>query len=334
MNEITEKMEAMHPGITTKGDRLVVGVSGGKDSGALCLMLKDHGFGPDDYDRVFCDTGWELPEVYDYLRGPLTDAVGPITELRPEIALSPRLEEIAAQLEERMGHHSGMVRFILKKGMFPGRIVRFCTQELKAKLSAAHLRTMDAEPINVIGIRADESAARSTAIPWDWSELHDCWTWRPILQWTWPDVIAIHQRHNLSPAPPYLAGAKRVGCAPCIMARKSEIAWLADQYPDRMTLLGDLERAVSWLAAEKAAAKGKEFKHGRAWFQDPNPPRGKDGKVISDFPGYDPVWPIDRVIKWAQGPRNQVELFAGRKEDAGCMRWGFCDTGAPEEVTP
>ena len=107
MNEITEKMEAMHPGITTKGDRLVVGVSGGKDSGALCLMLKDHGFGPDDYDRVFCDTGWELPEVYDYLRGPLTDAVGPITELRPEIALSPRLEEIAAQLEERMGHHSG-----------------------------------------------------------------------------------------------------------------------------------------------------------------------------------------------------------------------------------
>lgn len=303
------------PSVWEKGDRLVVGVSGGKDSGALCLWLMEQGLGPDDYDRVFCDTGWELPEVYDYLRGPLTDKVGPITELRPAIELDERREAIACEFEERLGHYSAMVRLVLSKGMFPSRRIRFCTQELKASLVAKHYAGCDFEPINTIGIRADESAARSQAAEWEWSDLLDCYTWRPLLDWTWADVISIHVRHNFQPAPPYLVGASRVGCAPCIMARKSEIEWLADYFPARMEMLGELERAISWMAAERGAEKF------RTWFQDPNPPRDKKGVK------HNRTWPIDRVVEWSRGAVGQEELFAGRKEDHGCMRWGFCDTG-------
>lgn len=312
-----------------RGDRIVVGVSGGKDSTATCLHLMEMGLGPDDYDRVFCDTGWELPEVYEYLRGPLTDAVGPIIELTPQVPeLDERREAAARHFDQRLGFRSAMVRLILAKGMFPSRRIRFCTETLKAETSARFLRDMDCEPINAVGIRAEESRERSQMDEWEWSTLHDCWVWRPLLAWAFEDVRDIHQRHGLQPAGPYFAGATRVGCAPCIMARKGEIAWLAERYPERIAVIRDLERAVAWLAAERRAARGEALAIAPTWFHNPNPPRDPaTRKVLRDAHGYTSMWPIDRVVEWAQGPRNQIELFAGRVEDHGCMRWGFCDTG-------
>ena len=38
-------------------------------------------------------------------------------------------------------------------------------------------------------------------------------------------------------------------------------------------------------------------------------------------------WPIARVIEWATSGKGQTELFASSPEDAGCMRWGLCDSG-------
>lgn len=315
-------MDSIPEAIAGKGDRIAVGVSGGKDSAALCLWLMEQGLGPDDYDRVFCDTGWELPEVYAYLRGPLTDAVGPIIELQPEIPeLRPELEELAQGFEARLGFRSAMVRLVLGKGMFPSRKIRFCTVELKAKASATWILTQEAEMVNAVGIRAEESLSRSMLDPWEWSDMHDCWVWRPLLAWTFDDVIAIHQRHGLVPASPYMDGAARVGCAPCIMARKGEIAWLAERHPERIALLRDLEHEVGRLAQ----ARGAE--HPPTWFHDPNPPRERGTrKVIRDARGYRSMWPILKVVQWARGPQGQVELFAPRREDGGCMRWGFCDT--------
>jgi 3'-phosphoadenosine 5'-phosphosulfate sulfotransferase (PAPS reductase)/FAD synthetase len=63
------------------GDRLVVAsISGGKDSTALALLLKQHEV---PHVRVFADTGFEAPETYAYL-DLLRERLGPIDVVRNE----------------------------------------------------------------------------------------------------------------------------------------------------------------------------------------------------------------------------------------------------------
>ena len=47
-------------------DRHVLGISGGKDSAALAVFVRQH-FPDLDVDYFFTDTGKELPEVYEFL---------------------------------------------------------------------------------------------------------------------------------------------------------------------------------------------------------------------------------------------------------------------------
>lgn len=63
-------------------ERHVLGVSGGKDSAALAVYMRQHH--PElDIDYFFTDTGKELPEVYDFL-GKLEGFLGkPILRLNP-----------------------------------------------------------------------------------------------------------------------------------------------------------------------------------------------------------------------------------------------------------
>ena len=123
------------------GRRVVASISGGKDSAAMSLWLTEQGI---EHDRVFMDTGWEHQATYDYLRGPLTKALGPILEIR-----GPRtMEEV-----------------IRWKMMFASRKRRFCTEETKVfpivELLAA-IVAAGGDPLNAVGIRAEESDARST----------------------------------------------------------------------------------------------------------------------------------------------------------------------------
>lgn len=285
------------------GDRLVVAsVSGGKDSAALSLWLHEQGI---EHERVFLDTGWEHPATYEYLRGELTRVVGPIREVRAPL---------------------GMADLCRKKGMFPSRTRRFCTQELKVRPMIAFLRTLEHDHVNCVGIRAEESEARAKLTEWEWAEGFDCETWRPLLRWTEQDVIDIHRRHGLSPNPLYLRGASRVGCFPCIFSRKSEIRWMADLYPERIDEISALEAQVGAAAEARQEAKGTTLAaqgyNRPCFFQASGALRseGQDGRCV----------PIDEVVEWSRTSRGgrQFELFAADDRDAGCMRWGMCDLGA------
>ena len=177
------------------GDRvLVVSVSGGKDSTATCLYLKELGL---PYRAIFFDTGWEHSSTYQYLTEYLPSKIGPIERLvRKKEMKTPDMEQLAQKYEDRLGFYSPMVRWCIYKGMFPARQSRWCTQELKVFTAGDYLKTMDDEPVSVVGIRAEESKARSKMSEWEWFNAGDCEIWRPLIKWSFEDVIDIHQRHD------------------------------------------------------------------------------------------------------------------------------------------
>lgn len=130
------------------GRIVVASISGGKDSAALSLWLTEQGI---EHRRVFADTGWEHESTYEYLRGELTRKLGPIDEV---------------------GYPGGMKALVAKKGMFPSRVARFCTEELKVIPLAAYVRKVqdaEGEAVNAVGIRRAESKARSEMEEWEWS---------------------------------------------------------------------------------------------------------------------------------------------------------------------
>lgn len=69
-----------------RGKLLVASVSGGKDSAAMSLHLRELGL---EHRRVFMDTGWEHPKTYEYLSGELARVIGPINGKRAPWASNP-----------------------------------------------------------------------------------------------------------------------------------------------------------------------------------------------------------------------------------------------------
>lgn len=290
----------------------IASVSGGKDSTAMCLHLAEQGI---EYRAVHFDTGWEHPETMRFVREVLPKYIGPIEIRSREPELPAELEHYAAELEAMLGFRSPFVRWTLKKGMFAGRITRFCTQELKVFTVRDLVQEIHAEeriPINVVGIRAAESAARAKLPEHEISTSLDCVIWRPLIGWSEADVIAIHKRHRVPPNPLYLRGSSRVGCWPCIFARKSEIAALDD---GRIAVIERLEAIIEELARAKKAKKGEELDRVPTFFSRPG--RG----------------PIREHIAWSKTARGSDEEdrqigFLGMND--GCLRWGLCDLGSDD----
>lgn len=285
-----------------EGDPLIVAsISGGKDSAALSLWLTEQGI---EHERVFADTGWEAQETYDYLRGPLTDKIGPITEVRSD--------------------KGGLADIARHKGIFPSRIARWCTKELKIKPLFSHIYSRAEKTglfiVNAVGVRAAESQARSKLPEWDGhsSKRGDFDVWRPLIRWTEEDVIDIHQRHGLLPNPLYFAGVERVGCWPCIHSRKSEIRLISQLAPERIDLIEQLESQVNEVKKAKILARGEDYDetHPSAFFWGR---LAREGATASSG--------IRDVVEWSKTARGgrQLLLIDEPDPEGGCVRWGMCE---------
>lgn len=286
----------------------VVSVSGGKDSTAVAAEMTALAKRTGIRTRyVFADTGWEAPETYEYLH---------VIERALGIAI------------DRVGYPGGMVAKIKERAGFPARMQRWCTRELKINPITDYCRELsareNADIVQVVGIRADESEARAKMAEFERDDSRDVYVWRPLMGWAVEDVLAAHHRAGVPVNPLYKRGHNRVGCWPCIYSSKEEIRLWAEHDPARVQEIADLER---WCEEERvrrnAVEPGRYTNDIAMYFQSREVTKVAGKKV------YLPVH-VDRVIEWAQTARGGRQIPLIREQsDGGCYRWGMCEPPAP-----
>ena len=190
------------------------------------MWLRENGF---TFDLVFMDTGWEHPITLEYIRGTIRENFGHVTEIKSS------------------KYPGGFPDLVKRKGIFPQRQMRFCTDKLKTTpfFDWVKSKNIDDPVVVVLGIRADESSSRSRAPRWSHDAKNDFDVFRPLIKHSYEDIIRMHTEANISPNPLYLQGAERVGCFPCVFSRKSEIAMVNRLYPARVDQIRQLEQELT-----------------------------------------------------------------------------------------
>lgn len=297
---------------------LVLCVSGGKDSTGMALWLEYESGLENPRTYIFSDTGHEHPMTRQHL-----DLLG---------------ERIGRPVEIIVGPYTWL-SLAKKKKRFPSAKARFCTEELKVKplvrwLEAQqdrHFETDGAEgfvnPVVVQGIRAAESEHRATLPAWQppdkefehaglkMKSAYDCPIWRPIIKFSADNVFDIHRKHDMPWNPLYELGASRVGCFPCIFARKSELKAMFDLDPELLPRMREYEAAVAAVSKRDAAS---------IFSPNKTPPDFHDRVYVSPE-GVRATYPsIDAVYRWACNPDQQEFEFEG--EAPSCMsQYGLCE---------
>lgn len=183
--------------------RHILSLSGGKDSAALAVYLRDR---VPEMEYIFHDTGMELPETYDYLA---------------------RLESILGRAVTRTTPDDPFEHWLAVYGdMLPSNHRRWCTKMLKLKPFEAYIG--EDATINYVGLRADEKRTGYIST-------------KPNITAVYPfqedglvraDIIQILEDSGLG-LPKYMDwGRSRSGCFFCFYQQKIEWVRLKRRYPE------------------------------------------------------------------------------------------------------
>lgn len=196
--------------------RHVLGISGGKDSAALAVYLRDRVPAMEYY---FTDTGKELPETYEFLQ-------------RLEVALGKPITRLNA---DRGFDHWLWVN----QGMLPSPQVRWCTPNLKIKPFEKWIGEDLA--YSYVAIRADEDrdgyiSRKANIIPvFPFKEDGV----------TKADVFQILDDAGVG-LPAYYRWRTRSGCFFCFFQRKYEWVRLSEEHPDLFEQAVEYEQKVNY----------------------------------------------------------------------------------------
>lgn len=207
----------------------VLGLSGGKDSSALALYVKETR--PDiDVEYFFTDTGYELPETNEF-----------IDQLEEKLGYIHRLN--ARSLNNIEGRGEVEFKSLLKKhqNYLPSQRDRWCTVQMKLKPFEQWVDSFIADGYivkNYVGIRADEPE-RTGFMTID-KPIESVMPFREdgIVK---SDIENILQRNGLE-LPAYYSWRSRSGCSFCFFQKKIEWVRLQEKHPDLFEQAKEFEK--------------------------------------------------------------------------------------------
>ena len=183
--------------------RHILSLSGGKDSAALAIYMRDR---IPEMDYIFSDTRKELPETYEYLE---------------------RIEDYIGKKVHRLNAELGFDHWYdVYGGMIPSNHRRWCTKMLKLKPFEDFVG--DNQVFNYVGLRADEQRVGYISR-------------KPNIVPVYPfqedglklaDIEAILLSSGVG-MPPYTDwGRTRSGCYFCFYQQKIEWVRLKERHPE------------------------------------------------------------------------------------------------------
>ncbi len=195
--------------------RHICGISGGKDSSALAVYMRDR---VPEMEYFFCDTGAELPETYEYLT-------------RLEVILGRPILRLNS--ERDFDHY-----FKVFRGTLPSPQMRWCTRNLKIKPIEDWIG--DDPTVSYVAIRADESNRKGHI-----STKGNLQTRFPFMEdgIKHADVLRILSDAGIG-LPDYYEWRTRSGCYFCFFQRKAEWIGLADRHPELFEQAVAIEQKV------------------------------------------------------------------------------------------
>ncbi len=185
-----------------KKERHILSLSGGKDSAALAIHMRDR---IKDMEYVFCDTGKELKETYKYINKMEAYLGKPIIRLGSDYSFDHWLEVFG--------------------GYLPSPLARWCTRQLKLRPFEQYCG--DDIVHSYIGIRADEDRTGYIS--------HN-----PNINPIYPfkeagirkkEVFAILEKSGIG-IPDYYKWRSRSGCYFCFYQKKAEWVRMRHRHPD------------------------------------------------------------------------------------------------------
>lgn len=263
--------------LIARGALFVVNHSGGKDSQAMYLHLRDL-----------------IP------REQLVIIHADLAEVEWAGALDHIKATTSGEPVEVCRSRRGLLQMIEERGMFPSPQQRQCTSDTKRGPIERTIRAITRERkekghpawglvVNCMGMRAEESPKRAKLAALKFSEGNskagrEWYDWLPIHDWTEVEVFARIKSAGQKPHQVYQLGMTRFSCVFCIMASEQDLKTAARLATERPELLNDPHLYRKYVGLERSTGQVMLMptkRHGRRTLEEVTGVHVADEAVIS-----------------------------------------------------